>query len=239
MRGIIGILPTYRFENTDSPYDDAYKFVPLYSIKVHKAGGIPIGILLNDKELDMSVLDMCDGFIIPGGNKVYEFLFDVINYCIKNNKPLLGICAGAEAIAIFSEIYEETKDSKDFLKVYSKIEEETGGAVLKKLDDNSMAIHSNHYSKFDPEQAKHFIRIESESHLFNIYGNSKNVASMHSYDFRKVGNDFKVTARTSDGVCECIEYKNKDYFIVGVHFHPEVEEDDEIFNYFMNEVMER
>jgi multisubunit Na+/H+ antiporter MnhF subunit len=53
MRGIIGILPTYRFENTDSPYDDAYKFVPLYSIKVHKAGGIPIGILLNDKELDI------------------------------------------------------------------------------------------------------------------------------------------------------------------------------------------
>ena len=27
MKKIIGILPTYRFENTDSPYDDVYKFV--------------------------------------------------------------------------------------------------------------------------------------------------------------------------------------------------------------------
>ena len=62
MKKVIGILPTYRFEDTDSPYDDAYKFVPLYSIKVHEAGGLPVGILLNDKKLDMDVLDMCDGF---------------------------------------------------------------------------------------------------------------------------------------------------------------------------------
>ena len=239
MKKIIGILPTYRFEDNDSPYNDAYKFVPLYSMKVHQAGGTPIGILLNDKELDMSVLELCDGFIIPGGNKVYEFLFDVINYCIVNNKPLLGICMGAEAIAIFSEIYETTKNSEDFLKVYSEIEQKTDGAVLKRLDDSSMAHHSNHYSRFEPDKAKHLIKIKSESHLFNIYGGSKNVASMHSYDFRKIGNDFEVTATTSDGVCECIEYKDKNYFIVGVHFHPEVEEDNDIFDYFMNEVKKR
>ena len=236
MKNIIGILPTYRFEDTDSPYDDAYKFVPLYSIKVHKAGGTPIGILLNDKELDTSVLDICDGFIIPGGNEVYGFLFDVINYCIENNKPLLGICLGAQSLAIFSEIYDRTKDSKEFLKEYSKIELETGGDVLNKLNDGSMALHSKHYSRFEPDKAKHLIKIKSESHLFNIYGGSKNVASMHSYDFRKVGTDFEVTATASDGVCECIEYKDKKYFIVGVHFHPEVEEDNDIFDYFMNEV---
>ncbi|MBR6252409.1 MAG: homoserine O-succinyltransferase [Clostridia bacterium] len=239
MKKIIGILPTYRFEETDSPYDDVYKFVPLYSIKIHEAGGLPIGILLNDKKLDMDVLDMCDGFIIPGGNKVYDFLFEVINYCIKKNKPILGICLGAEAIAIFSEIYEKTKNQENFLKVYSEIEQETEGAVLNKLDDSSMALHSRHYSRFEPDSAKHIIKPKEGSHIFNIYGDSKNVASMHSFDFRKIGEDFEVTATASDGVSECIEYKDKNYFIVGVHFHPEVEEDNKIFEFFMNEVNKR
>ncbi len=239
MKKIIGILPTYRFEETDSPYDDAYKFVPLYSMKIHEAGGTPIGILLNDKELDMDVLDICDGFIIPGGNRVYDFLFDVINYCIEKNKPILGICLGAEAIALFSEIYEKTKNPSEFLKVYSEIEKETDGAVLKKLDESSMAIHSRHFSRLDPSSSKHLITIMKESHLFNAYGDSKNVSSMHSFDFRKVGSDFEVTATTSDGVCECIEYKDKNYFIVGVHFHPETEEDNQIFDYFMKEIEKR
>ncbi len=235
----IGILPTYRFEDTDSPYDDAYKFVPLYSIKVHEAGGMPIGILLNDKKLDMSVLDICDGFIIPGGNKVYDFLFDVINYCIEKNKPILGICLGAEAISLFSEVYEKTRRTEEFLRAYSEIEKENNGELLKLLDDESMAVHSRHYSKYEPDKAKHLITIKSGSHLYNAYGESKNVASMHSFDFRKIGEDFEITAKAEDNVSECIEYKDKNYFIVGVHFHPEVEEDNDLFNYFMNEVNKR
>ena len=239
MKRIIGILPTYRYEETDSPYDDAYKFVPLYSMKVHEAGGLPIGILLNDKELDMEVLNMCDGFIIPGGNKVYEFLFDVIYYCIKNNKPILGICLGAEAIALFSEIYEKTKNPEEFLSTYSKMFQESDGKVLKPLNEKSMQIHSNHYSRFEPDTAKHLIKIKENSHLFNAFGNSKNVASMHSFDFKYVGNDFEITATAEDNVSECIEYKDKNYYIVGVHFHPEVEEDSDLFNSFMQEVEKR
>ncbi len=239
MKKIIGILPTYRFENTDSPYDDVYKFVPLYSIKVHEAGGMPIGILLNDKKLDMSVLDICDGFIIPGGNKVYDFLFDVINYCIENNKPILGICLGAEAMAMFSEIYEKTKNPEEFLKVYSEIEDENGGEPLNKLLEESLSIHSKHYSRYEPDNAKHLITIKNGSHLHNIYGDSRNVASMHSSDFKNIGDAFEITAKAVDNVSECIEYKDKNYFIVGVHFHPEVEDDNIIFDYFMNEVKKR
>ena len=239
MKKIIGILPTYRFENTDSPYDDAYKFVPLYSIKVHEAGATPIGILLNDKELDMDILDKCDGFIIPGGNKVYEFLFDVINYCIEKNKPLLGICLGAQAIDIFSIIYDKTKNPSEFRKIFNELDKGDEDELLKLLDGESYKLHSRHFSRNNPIDSKHRIITKNDSHLYKIYGESKLVSSMHSFDFKEVGKEFEITATAEDDVCECIEFKNKDYFIVGVHFHPEVEDDNDIFNYFMDEVNKR
>ena len=48
----------------------------------------------------------------------------------------------------------------------------------------------------------------------------------------------KVTARANDNIIEALEYKDKWYFIIGVQYHPELD-DDKIFKYFINEVTKR
>lgn len=56
----------------------------------------------DNKTIDKNVLDLCDGIIIPGGTDVHDYHYQIIDYCIKNNKPLLGICMGCQAIGLYS-----------------------------------------------------------------------------------------------------------------------------------------
>ena len=56
----------------------------------------------DNKTIDKNILDLCDGIIIPGGTDIYEYHYQIIDYCIKKNKPLLGICMGCQAIGLYS-----------------------------------------------------------------------------------------------------------------------------------------
>lgn len=77
---------------------------------------IPFSLSNNDE-----ILSICDGFLIPGGDdidaKYYHQLnheknslvdervdkndFKVLDYAIKNNKPVLGICRGLQLINVY------------------------------------------------------------------------------------------------------------------------------------------
>lgn len=48
-----------------------------------------------------SVLDLCDGFIIQGGDKIYSYEMQTIGYAHHLDKPILGICMGMQAMGIF------------------------------------------------------------------------------------------------------------------------------------------
>ena len=90
----IGILPTTKLYEDDNPYNDKYTFENVYMKRIYDSGAIPVGILPNDGKLDYSILEICDGFLLCGGNKIEEYNLEVIDYAIKKNKPLLGICLG-------------------------------------------------------------------------------------------------------------------------------------------------
>lgn len=83
-----------------------------------KKGGVPILILPpqdivyedylpkdvtnltdSEKEALKQVVDMCDGILIPGGFKVYEYDRFIYSYAREIDKPILGICAGMQLIA--------------------------------------------------------------------------------------------------------------------------------------------
>lgn len=73
-----------------------------------------IGLITYDENnFNLDILKLCDGIIIQGGNNIYPYHYKIIEYCINNNKPLLGICMGHQAIGL----YTTTKNENDLEKV--------------------------------------------------------------------------------------------------------------------------
>lgn len=241
---VIGIIPTSNLYKTDNPYDDYYKFINLYAKKVYECQAIPIGILLEDGRINYDALKLCDGFLIQGGNKIESYIYEIIYYAIQKNIPLLGICMGAQAIAIFSNIYEYTNplnkySSTDIKNIYDDLKLKYNGSLLSKLPEPN--IHSGHVKHRDNvDDIRHNVEIKRNTRAYEIYKDECiSVCSLHNFSFKHVGKNFLISGHAKDGVEEIIEYDDPNYFIVGVHYHPELEIDTTIFEYFIKEAEKR
>ncbi len=65
---------------------------------IYKSGGIPIGI---DPNHIGDYLDICNGFIIPGGDEIVDSDLLAIKKITEKNIPLLGICLGMQEIGSY------------------------------------------------------------------------------------------------------------------------------------------
>ncbi len=77
---------------------------------VVKNGGITITInpnilqkyqRLNIEQFEeiKKIINLCDGIISQGGDEILDYDLEIIDYCYKTNKPLLGICQGMQTIS--------------------------------------------------------------------------------------------------------------------------------------------
>lgn len=179
-------------------------------LAVTKFGGIPLLILPVDKddlscknlysEEDIkdleSVLSLCDGFILPGGDTWYSLDEVVIDYAIRRDKPLLAICLGMQAL---SKVLSGEKE-----KAYDNTIK--NNTLINHLEPNKDYVHS--------------VIIDKNSKLYSIIGKKEIwVNSRHSYHVPELDNTL-VSARSSDGLIEGVELKDKK-FIIGVQWHPE------------------
>lgn len=57
--------------------------------------------LCNKNILD-SLLDLCDGFILPGGSNWYSHDIYTVNYALSKDMPILGICMGMQLLSIIN-----------------------------------------------------------------------------------------------------------------------------------------
>ena len=229
---VVGILPKMMITDNNDPYENGYMFVDMYANKIKDCDAIPLGILPEGINLNHEVLNLCDAFVIPGGNSIKKYVYELILYALKHNKPLLGICMGSQAIAIISAILDrcsENESIEKILKVYDKLKEENDGTLLNRLSSPNM--HGDVFVSIDgTDAAKHKIKIEPNSLLSEVYKTSEmDVVSIHKYNYKTIGSKFSISAKAPDGVYEAIEYNDKDYFIVGLHFHPEIDENNLIF----------
>lgn len=185
-------------------------------LAVTKFGGIPLLILpVNKDSLSFKnlyseeeikelerVLNLCDGFILPGGDTWYQLDEVAIDYAIKYDKPLLGICLGMQALS--KVLSEDKRISYD-----NTIKNNTS---INHLEPNKDYVHS--------------VIIDEDSKLYSIIDKKEIlVNSRHSYHVPELNN--LSCARSSDGLIEGVEVKDKK-FIIGVQWHPESNLDADI-----------
>lgn len=250
MKTIIGIIPTIKLNQNDNPYEDIYKFVDSYSARLIEEGALPIGILLNNGELDKNILDICNGFLFPGGNRIDKIHYEIIEYAIKNNKPILGICLGMQALASYSILKEKSIEkhieptAENLISIRKQLQDENI-YILKKLEPGH--IHGEKIMNEKIEitrknllESNHQVTIKPNTKLYDCYKKEHlNVISLHSYILNEPGKDFEVSATAEDGTIEAIEHIDSNLWIVGLQFHTELEQDNPIWKTFINEVKKR
>ncbi len=129
IRPIIGIIARCELSETKMNLNVVHE---AERIAILKSGGIPILVLppqrveynnevprkmkrLTDEEkmILRTQIDKCDGILMPGGDKMYEYDRYVTEYVLQSQKPLLGICMGMQLMCTYNKkIVLEMNDSK-------------------------------------------------------------------------------------------------------------------------------
>jgi len=136
-----------------------------------------------EKQMINDQLNVCDGILMPGGLKRYEYDVYIASYCIEKDVPILGICLGMQILA--------THINHDTLV----------------LTDQELS-----HSKPGKDDV-HLVRLDKNSKLFNIIGEEEfSVNSRHKYKVTETG-AFKVVGMSNDGVIEAIEHENNKFAI--------------------------
>lgn len=161
------------------------------------------------KKLDY-ILKQCDGFVIPGGSSWYQFDEYVIKYAIKNNKPLLAICAGFQALCSMYAINRS------------------------RFDMTSRLEHDKHYG--EENQYMHHNKVIDHTLLKKIIGKDTILVNSLHHDYVDFElNDLLVSSVSEDGMIEAVELP-KNRFGLGVQWHPEYlmdEDSKNILDYFV------
>lgn len=192
---------------------DYYALRSNYAQSITQAGGIPIHLPYDHAAIDAYV-DIAAGFLIPGGGfdidpKFYAaprhektklkerrtaFEFALIRAAMARQKPILGICNGMQMLAVLG-----------------------GGSLHQHLPD--MLGHNRHDQTPPFAIAAHAVTVAGDSVLGGIF-QSGAVNSSHHQAVASIGDGWRVSAHSEDGIIEAIE--KTDYpFCLGVQWHPE------------------
>lgn len=125
--------------------------------------------------------------------------FEVINHALENNKPLFGICRGAQMINIVmgGNLYQNARDIyKDFLPTSSTL----GKAFLRRK-----------------------VNITAKGIISKVFANKKQISvnSIHHQAINQLGKGLKITAKDRHNIVQTIESSDAKSYILGLQWHPE------------------
>ncbi|HPE15202.1 MAG TPA: gamma-glutamyl-gamma-aminobutyrate hydrolase family protein [Bacilli bacterium] len=189
-----------------------------------RAGGIPILILpsqdveyekqipremkrLTDDEKEdiIKQINLCDGIVMPGGLKWYEYDMFICNFILDNDIPTLGLCMGMQLLAYVDNMRKST----DIVTIEKNVTN---------IDHCQKGI-----------KYVHDVRIVDNTNLKKIVKlDTLNVNSRHNYHVSGI-NEAIVSAYSQDNLIEAIEFPKK-RFIIGVQWHPETILDEKKYN---------
>lgn len=120
-------------------------------------------------------LSLCDGIVMPGGKRMFEHDFFILEYAIKNDIPILGICLGMQVMANYGRV------------------------------PNNIKIENKNNHDLEEENYVHEVIIDRESNLYNILCKERfMVNSLHSMEIQE-SELYRTVAFSDDGVIEAVE----------------------------------
>lgn len=211
---VIGILPRYDTEFTNLTLSEGY------ITGIIAAGGLPLMIPLTfDRANVARILDLCDGFLIPGGPDITPSLygrdeepqlcrtspmrdameFMLIPEILKRNIPILGVCRGMQALGVSMGC-----------TLNQHIPTKYSHSDIKHVQSTLFAPPS------------HAVKIDASSQLYSLLKQKEiHVNTIHHQSLETIAPGVHVSAYASDGVVEAIELPGY-RFALGVQWHPEL-----------------
>ena len=219
----------------DSEKGKSYSKYPWYALRENyltsltQFHAIPFPIL-HEKKYITDFCDLIDGLIITGGDfdidpKIYKssnsksrniknkrtiFEIKIFTNFFKLNKPILGICGGAQLINVAC-----------------------GGTLIQDLQNKPI----NHEQINPRNETSHSVNIFKKTQLHRICGDQKiKVNSAHHQSVKNIGKNLNISCKANDGVIEGIEHRNHKWCI-GLQWHPEfliTKYDKKIIKNFIN-----
>ncbi len=221
MKPIIGIAPR------SMTYSNNYKVqVNVSYLTPFNNRDINVIILPIESPNILELLELCDGFLLPGGDDIDPVYYNqnndlglskdmdpaldkvdkiILDYAVANQKPVLGICRGIQSISAF-----------------------LGGSLYQDIEHAGLQHEVN--------DAKHMVTTTPNTRISNLFKESFLINSYHHQVVDKLPKGFVVTHIYQD-VIEGIIHETLPIF--GVQWHPErfdSLESETIFDWFVEEV---
>ncbi|SEE98465.1 gamma-glutamyl-gamma-aminobutyrate hydrolase family protein [Ruania alba] len=132
--------------------------------------------------------------------------FTLLAEALARGLPVLGICRGMQILTIAS-----------------------GGTLIQHLPDQ---LDAAQHLEADGDFGYHPVSITAGSRLSSIYGSGPSIVRTMHHQAAATTGSLLVTARADDGTIEAVEDPAR-AFVVGVQWHPEVDNDEELFRQFV------
>lgn len=211
----------------DAPVD---AYMSDYALCVARAGGLPVHLPF---EIDvLEAAHAMDALVLTGGDDVDpqaygavvtgttskidplrdEFEVALLEAMMGLEKPVLGICRGAQLINVA-----------------------LGGTLIAHLPLGEGEAHSSY--AYPRAHRRHRVDFIEGSAAHALYGGNDEVNSFHHQSVDRPGRGVVVTGRAPDGVVEAIEVDGLD--VLGVQWHPECFGSDPAFTWVVEACGER
>ncbi len=212
MRPVIGLTTLYDDDK------DSYWMLPGYMKVIESCGGLPIMLPLTDDESELSdAYSLCDGIMFTGGHDVSPEVYGatrssecaatctlrdsmegyLLDRCLKDDKPLLGICRGIQ-----------------FINAH------LGGTLYQDLPTEHDSTVDHHMTP-PYDRAAHSVEVADNTQLADIIGAGVHeVNSYHHQAVKDLSPKVIQMAVASDGIVEAIAVRDH-RFAIGVQWHPE------------------
>ncbi|EOL44449.1 gamma-glutamyl-gamma-aminobutyrate hydrolase family protein [Enterococcus caccae] len=239
MTTTIGIAGNQIIQSVDVFHGNHVSYTPQnFVTAIQKAGGLPIVLPISDEQAAAAYISKIDKLLLAGGQDISPDFFGeephpkleetnrnrdlfelaLINEAIKQNKPIFSVCRGMQLInvALGGTLYQDLSLYPDWTVKHGQ-------------------------QPTQPQFATHGIKIEKDSALYQVFGESYRVNSYHHQAINTLAPSLKITARSSDGIVEAVESIDPNQRLIGVQWHPELRFDVDtkefnLFDYFVNQL---